>query len=115
MNKTQVTNFLKEFMEKKRFYGILFLDNRGKNFETLAALDIRPVERERVLDSLIVEDYSEGPIPEQMYGGTEMWVFGKHVRGDEIYIKITKGRENSNTLCISFHIAEYKMKYPFKS
>ena len=43
-----------------------------------------------------------------------MWVVGKDVKGHEIYIKISLGRDNWQTICISFHIAEYRMKYPFK-
>jgi len=44
----------------------------------------------------------------------DMWVFGKDVKGQEVYIKISLGQKNSQTICISFHISEYKMKYPFK-
>jgi hypothetical protein len=42
-----------------------------------------------------------------------MWVFGKDVKGQEVYIKITLGK-GSSALCISFHIAEHPMNYPFK-
>lgn len=97
-----------------KIWGIVFLDDRGKNFATLSALDIRPIDRERVLEDLRVADYSEGPKPEEMYGTKEMWVFGRIVKAEEIYIKITTGIPGSNTLCISFHIAEKKMSYPFK-
>lgn len=40
---------------------------------------------------------------------------GKDVKGHEVYIKITLGLPNSSTICISFHIAEHKMNYPFKN
>ena len=43
-----------------------------------------------------------------------MWVFGKDVRGREIYIKIALGMQGGQTICISFHIAEHPLKYPFK-
>jgi hypothetical protein len=43
-----------------------------------------------------------------------MWVFGKMVKKKEIYIKITIGMVNNQTICISFHIAEFDMNYPFK-
>jgi hypothetical protein len=42
------------------------------------------------------------------------WVFGKDVKGREIYIKIMLGAKNSQTICISFHIAEHPLKYPLK-
>ena len=41
-------------------------------------------------------------------------VFGKDVKGREVFIKITLGYENGQTICISFHLAEYPLKYPFK-
>jgi len=31
-----------------------------------------------------------------------------------VYIKISMGKENSQTICISFHPSEYPMNYPFK-
>ena len=37
------------------------------------------------------------------------------VKGHEVYIKITLGYENCQTICISFHIAEHSLTYPFKS
>ena len=45
----------------------------------------------------------------------EMWVFGKDVKEREIYIKIMLGCADSQTICISFHIAEYPLSYPFKT
>jgi hypothetical protein len=51
---------------------------------------------------------------ENLYGGAEMWVFGKTVRKKEVYIKITMGVINSSVLCISFHLAQHKMQYPLK-
>lgn len=91
------------------------MDDRGKNFNTLSTLEIRPVDREQVLDSLVAEDFSEGPLPEDWYGSKEMWVFGKTMRETEIYIKITPGAQGAKTICISFHIAEHPMSYPLKN
>ena len=46
---------------------------------------------------------------------TKVQVFGKDVKGREVYIKITLGYQNGQTICISFHIAEHPMQYPFKT
>ncbi|MCQ2176236.1 MAG: hypothetical protein MJY80_07780 [Bacteroidales bacterium] len=43
-----------------------------------------------------------------------MWVFGKDFSGEELYIKISLGRPNSNTICISFHKSEFPNRYAFK-
>ncbi len=112
--KQQVKEFLKELLIKINHWGVLFLDSREKNSQTLADLELMPNERIKVIEKLEVDDFCEGPLEETQYGGSEMWVFGKTIRGKEIYIKISLGRTNANALCISFHIAEYKMNYQFK-
>ena len=40
---------------------------------------------------------------------------GKDVNGREVYIKIMIGGVGCQTICISFHIAEYPLVYPFKT
>jgi len=110
----EVKRFLDDFKVKLKTWGIIYRDDRGKNTQTLLDLEIRPVDRTMVLKSLKTEDYSEGPIDDVYYGGSPLWVFGKEIKQNEVYIKITLGNENNKTICISFHIAEYSMKYPFK-
>ena len=36
----------------------------------------------------------------------DLWVFGKDVNGQEVYIKICYGLPNRSTIFVSFHIAE---------
>lgn len=112
--KSEVEKFLVDFHQKMKVFGILFL-GREKNFQTLAELEITAHTREKVLEELSAEDFSEGPLEENFYGGKEMWVFGKTLKQKEIYIKITMGMQGSNCICISFHLAEHRMKYPFKT
>lgn len=59
--KTEVEQYLQDFKQKLKIWGILYRDDRGKNQQTLLGL------------------------------------------------------MNSNVICISFHIAEYSLTYPFKS
>ena len=106
--------FLKEFKEKMVFWDVIFRDDRGKNTQTLTELEITPIGRKKVLEVLQVKDYSQGPLVETLYKGTDMWVFGKRIKNKEVYIKITIGAPSSNVICISFHLAEYKMLYPLK-
>ncbi|PTB98049.1 toxin [Marivirga lumbricoides] len=94
-------------------WGVLFL-GRDKNLQTLATLEITPIFREKILYDLEVSDYIEGPLEENLLGGEEMWVFGREIKKQEVYIKITLGKSSSQTICISFHIAEHPMKYPLK-
>lgn len=115
-DREDVEAFLREFHQKMKVWSILFRDDRGKNAQTLAELELRPNEREKVLMGLEVENYSQGPIEDTILGGSDLWVFGTIVKNEEIYIKVTFGMPgNPGVICISFHIAEYEMRYPFKT
>jgi hypothetical protein len=111
----EVDKFLKELKVKMKIFGILFLDDRGKNQQTLHDLEISPAKRKDIISRLKIEDYSDGPLEEKMCGILPMWIFGKEVRETEVYIKISMGTKNNPAICISFHIADYPMNYPYKN
>lgn len=106
--------FLDSFHAKMKIFGILYRDDRGKNQRTLEELEIVPAYRKVIIENLNAEDYIEGPVIDTLNRLGELWVFGKDVRGREIYIKIALGMQGGQTICISFHIAEHPLKYPFK-
>ena len=110
----EVVFFLKDFKEKMRFWDVLFRDDRGKNAQALVDLELRPIDRKSILEALETKDYSEGPLEEKIFGGEDMWVFGKTIKKKEVYIKITIGPMGSSVICISFHLAQHKMNYPLK-
>ncbi len=110
----EVKSFLKDFKVKMKIWDVLFRDDRGKNAQALIDLEIRPIERKAILMALEAKDYCEGPLIESLYGGTDMWVFGRNVKEQEVYIKITMGAMGSSVICISFHLAQHKMVYPLK-
>ena len=112
--KQEVESFLNDFKTKMRIFQIVFLDDRGKNAQALLDMEISPIKRIEIIEKLTVEDYNHGPLEEMMPGILPMWVFGKEVRKTEVYIKISMGATNSQTICISFHPSEHPMKYPFK-
>ncbi len=114
-SKEEVEAFLEQFKIKVSIWGIVFLDNREKNAQTLLNLNISRLERLDIINSIKIEDYSQGPIIDALNDYGEMWVFGKDVKGVEIYIKITIGKPNLKSICISFHQAEHPMKYPLKN
>ena len=111
----EVRAFLEQFNTKVQVFGILFRDDRPKNKEALQILDITPLQRELIVKNLQAQDYVEGPVIDVLNKKCEMWVFGKDVKGREVYIKITLGYQNGQTICISFHSAEHPMQYPFKT
>ena len=110
----EVEKFLNSFHTKLKIFRIIFRDDRGKNAQALAELEITPVYRESVIKEIGVEDYSEGPIVDTLNKLGDMWVFGKDVKKQEVYIKISLGQPGTSTICISFHKAEHPMKYPLK-
>ena len=110
----EVKAFLEQFNIKAQVFGIIFMDDRQKNRKALLELDITQMQRELIVKSLLPQDYVEGPVIDVLNKEGEMWVFGKDVKEREVYIKITLGYENGQTICISFHIAEHPLVYPFK-
>ena len=110
-----VQKFLNDFFAKYKVYDILFRDYRNKNSQALLSLEITPNKRREIIESLQEEDYSQGPLDDTLYGIASMWVFGRSVKGTEVYIKISLGNFNSQVICISFHDAENTMNYPFKN
>ncbi|MCD8304409.1 MAG: toxin [Prevotellaceae bacterium] len=114
VTKEEVELFLSRFVQKVKVFGIVFRDERGKNMRTLLELEITPRYREDVVMSLSPDDYIEGPIEDTLHKMGEMWVFGKDVKGRDIYIKISLGVSGLSAVCISFHIAERPIIYKFK-
>jgi len=110
----EIYAFLELFHQKMRVFNILFRDDRQKNTQTLATLGITAIDKRTILEQLCAEDYCEGPLQDTLYKGSDMWVFGKEVKQNEVYIKISIGHPQSSVICISFHIAEHPMIFPLK-
>ena len=112
----EVEDFLREFLFKLDFWGLLIRTDRTdpKNSNTMLALGIRLIHVKEILKELTPEDYSRGPVSDTLYRGSDMWVFGKMVKEREIYIKVQMGPPNGETVCISFHFSDNRMNYPFK-
>jgi len=95
-------------------YGIVFRLETISSFSTRLVL-VSTIHQFRTLYCFEkIEDYSQGPLDEKMCGLLPMWVFGKQVKKREVYIKVSMGNESTQAVCISFHIAERPMSYPFK-
>lgn len=107
----EVEAFLNQFMPKLSVFGILYVF-RDKNQNALTELGITPAGRTEIIKQIETDDYVE-TIETAMQDG-DMWVFGKDVSERELYIKISMGRPNSHTICISFHVAEHPINYAFK-
>lgn len=111
--RNEVSRFLSNFKVHLETWDVLYLD-REKNAQALLDLEIVPLDRTKILKGLKVEDYSEGPKEEKIFGKVQLWVFGKTVKSQEVYIKISLGNHGPKVICISFHVAEKPMEYPLK-
>jgi len=97
----------------------IFLGSRKENFETLLELGLKYSHVKQEILSLTPKEYSQGPLLDKdqtNYKDESFWIFGKKIQNKLIYIKlkIRKTNEHEETVCMSFHIAEYKMKFPLK-
>jgi glycerophosphoryl diester phosphodiesterase len=107
----EVEQFLKNF--KASWDGNVVPRTDSKNDDTLTILGITPKHRMEEVKRLRYVDYFRGPSPDHDgEPGKEWWEFGLRVKGHEIYIKIRIGKYGAK--CMSFHIAEEKITYPFK-
>ncbi|MGE5457445.1 MAG: toxin [Methanococcaceae archaeon] len=114
-NKDEIESFLNEMRAKLSVYPIFFY-NREKNKQALLDLEITPLQRDEFIQRLTVEDYFDGPTPDTIDNTLpDYWEFGITVKGKEVYIKISMGRANRNVICMSFHLAERKITYPYKN
>jgi len=97
----------------------IFLGNRKKNFETLLELGLKYSHVKQDILGLTPKEYSEGPLLDKdqiNYKDEFFWIFGKNIQNKLIYIKlkIRKTNKYEEAVCMSFHIAEYQMKFPLR-
>jgi len=110
----EIQKFLNDFHQKVEVFDIMFLDEREKNMHAISDLNLTRGERKQIIKSLTIDNYSEGPIKNLLNQWGDLWVFGKDVQNQEVYIKICYGQPNRSTICVSFHVAEFPMQYPYK-
>ena len=88
---------------------------RQKNVDTIAHLGLTLADVENEILSLSVDDFSEGPLRDKQVPG-DLWVFGKMIRGREVYIKLklSGDEKRPDVFVLSFHFAESPIKYLFR-
>lgn len=89
-----VRQFLEEFKALIYDKGLLVQD-RKINKQYLLELGLTARQREEIVLSLSVLDYSSGPIKDEYKPG-DYWVFGKYIDSAEIYIKLKNSKTSWN-------------------
>ena len=81
---------------------------------TLLNLDYDIYDIAERLKELTVEEYSETLVDKDDVNPPLLFVFGKKINNEQIYIKLKiKGEEKRHVLCMSFHYAEHVMVFPY--
>jgi hypothetical protein len=88
---------------------------RDKNIETLSELEYDIEDVKNSVLSLSSTDYSEGPTKDNAIKG-DLWVFGKIIKGREVYIKLKILGDNKykQVAVLSFHFSEQRLRYPLR-
>ena len=110
----QAEELLHEIKIQIRRHGLLFMNQRIKNAQTLADLGILESTQREIIENLKPEDYYKGPDPDEKYPWKLVAVFGVGYQGVELYIKFSMGVTGTPVVCLSFHEAGSPMKYQFK-
>lgn len=83
---------------------------------TLLDLDYNSEDVVNRLKELTVAEYSETKIDKDDFNPPLLFVFGKDINRRLVYMKLKiKKKENlrKHILCVSFHYAKEKMKFPY--
>jgi len=110
----QVSEFLgelKKLIAQKRFFFVPRLETN----KSVLSLGLTIENAIQELLNLSVINYSAGPQQDRNMSSENIWIFGKEINGCEVYIKLKIFSVNGIQYgkCISFHEAEFAMKYPF--
>jgi hypothetical protein len=110
-----VSDFLRQFKKIATSGRGIDIVNRRKNLEFLSKLGLTRKNCKDEILNLSIADYCEGPKPDKDKPG-EIWEFGRLIRNQEVYIKLKIAQVGREMIakCISFHVAEYPLCFPFK-
>lgn len=90
VTRNEVELFLNQFKVKLDIWGVFFLDDREKNKQTMAQLGFRQMDRLNVVRSIEIDDYSQGPIIDEING---LYIFHFTLQNTLCSILIKKERE----------------------
>ena len=91
-------------------------DPTSKTSICMRSLGYTPSDVLKVIHSLEVRHYSEGPKRDVRGRPHDLWVFGKVVESKLIYIKLAVFYDDDAVMgiCVSFHEPEREMAFPYE-
>lgn len=125
--KKEVLEFLNELttiLEKDNFdidrnITVIYKKKKGSDEQystpyTMLDLDYDTYDIVARLNELTISEYSETKIDRNDVNPPLLFVFGKDINNKLVYVKLKiKGNQHKNVLCVSFHYAKEKMKFPY--
>lgn len=110
----KIESFLNQVKSKAKVFDIAFR-SRDKNISNLGQLGIMPSQRQDIILELSANNYISGPNKDNFNPILpDFYEFGTTINGKEVYIKLNKGLTDKMVDCMSFHLAEKPMIFPFK-
>lgn len=112
---SEVAAFLRAFKRIVASARGLDLIPRAETNQTIIDLGLTEKNVVSEILGLSVADYSEGALRDRDRPG-HVWVFGREIYGREIYIKLKIAPVGATQIakCISFHEANYPLRYPYR-
>lgn len=111
-DKEQIESFLSDFKQKMKERNGFTMVPRKKNSDDLKSLGIKTITVKGIINSLNFIHYYSGPEGDSKYPGNKLWVFGYVFNGKLLYIKLSDDLKYK-AKCISFHKADFQMKFPY--
>ncbi|MCM1181283.1 MAG: hypothetical protein NC347_13590 [Clostridium sp.] len=121
---TEFLSELKNILHSKAFNidnDLIIIKSKKKNGKeqystpyTLLDLNYDSSDVAECLKELTISEYSETLVDKDDLNPPLLFVFGKEILGRQIYIKLKiKGNQTRHVLCVSFHYAEERMRFPY--
>lgn len=114
-SQVEITFFLTQYKFFMNTAGGFDFIERPVNMKSLAELGLTIEQAEEVVYELTYVDYTAGPEEDIDYPNHSIWTFGYDINGTEVYIKLSDNFKFGKAKCLSFHISEYPMAYPYKN
>jgi len=110
---SEISAFLFQFKFFAQAVPGFSLIERQKNIDSITAMGITIPQLKSVILKLTPKNYVSGPEEDVKYPEHYIWLFGYDFGGEEVYIKLSGNFSHGVAKCISFHKAEYPMRYPY--
>ena len=116
--RAEIAAFLKRYKKAVVQQGGIYFVPRREGLCGLAELGLTVETAKDVIFALSPAFYCEGPLAEEHGQPGEVWVFGKIIGGEPVYIKLyfsTDATDRRPAKVISFHKAQRAMTFPHRS